>query len=130
VLKKPDVVGGIMGLLFTVLLVIGDANHVSTKECLDMLNRKIEAQGHGSRLDEAYIKAMEGPFSPLFGNLAEIRIRKLHTDLADMMRDHPFYLVRPSDPVKEYVDIFVELMLHIIQEESEFRVVTTEFIWS
>jgi hypothetical protein len=129
-LKKPDVVGGLMGLLFSTLLVIGDANHLSTTDSLDTLNKKIEAQSHGNRLDEAYIKAMEGPFSPLFGNLAKMRLRKIHADLENMRADPPFYWVRQNDPVKEYVDIFVELMLHIIRPESDFRVVTTELIWS
>ena len=129
-LRKPDVVGGLMGLLFSVLLSIGESNYLKIKESLDTLNKKIEAQSHGNRLQEAYLKAKEGPFSPLFGELAELRLKAIHSDLANMKDEVPFYEVRQNDPVKEYVDIFVQLMLKIIQPESEFRVVTTELIWS
>lgn len=129
-LKEPDVVGGLMGLLFSVVLSIGEAYHHQIKEALDQLNRKIEAQSHGYRVQEAYLKAKDGPFAPLFGELAELRLKAIHSDLANMESDPPFYEARQNDPVKEYVDIFVQLMLKIIQPGSEFRVVTTEVIWS
>lgn len=129
-LKRPDVVGGLIGFVFSVLLTIGESHSRIVNESIDSLNRKIDAQSKGNKLQEAFLKAKEGPYSSLFGKLAERRLERIQSDLDDMKKDLPFYEVRQNDPVKEYVDIFVQLMMDIIHQGSEFRVVTTEVIWS
>jgi len=128
--KKPDLLAGLMGFLFSVLLTLGETYYRKVNESIEQLVKKIDAQSRGNKLQEAFLKAKEGPYSPLFGKLAERRLDRIQSNLEDMMRDLPFYDVRQTDPVKEYVDIFVQLMIDIIHPESEFRVVTTEVIWS
>jgi hypothetical protein len=129
-LRKPDAIGGLMGFLFTVLLAIGEKNYGAISEDLVLLNNKVTALSHAKELEERLTAAKSGPYAPLFGKLTEGRIERLLTDLQSMVNEHPFYLVRRSNPVQEYIDIFVHLMNNIIQPGDEFRVITNDFIWS
>lgn len=130
VTQTNRVLGTLSGFLFSVLLALGQRSYHKLTETLDALGQKITAQWHSIELQEAYLRANEGPYAPLFGRLAKSRLDRIHNELRDMRETTPSYLVRRRDPVEEFIEIFVDMMTEIIHEGSEFKVVTSERIWA
>ncbi len=130
ILQQPDWLAGLLGFIFSISLTLGTSYYHRIHDQIAELNRKIDAQGEGQRVHEAYLRAHTGNYADLFGKLAKARIARLHKDLKGMARDQPYYVAQQNNPAKEFVDIFVRLMMDILEEGNEFRVISNLPVWA
>lgn len=136
-LEDPDPVGLAVSLILTCLVALETFLYENTQVQLEELNlnleklrREIDVKARGLQVLNPYFKAKNGKYSELFGRLADFGLQRLQKDLEGMLGDKPEYSLRLNDPALEYIEIFVQIMMGLMDEGSSFDVITNEVVWS